>query len=182
MKVVLSIIPSTYLYLLFCLVLFKLPAALNLNAADAAKLIGKTTANALPLIEEVSAGITYTWNDSETGGFFVFLLLKNDSSLLWYFQVARLQNSTAFKAASSLDFQGDLIGSINMFLCGKQPDSNSTNMTLGLLSPRQMANKTSISITGNSSGKCCSKLLYKAKLSHRTFVLIIYLHFSSTAR
>uniref|UniRef100_A0A3P9ATS2 P-type phospholipid transporter n=1 Tax=Maylandia zebra TaxID=106582 RepID=A0A3P9ATS2_9CICH len=69
------------------------------------------------------------------------------------FSVARLQNSTAFKAASSLNFQGDLIGSINMFLCGKQPDSNSTNMTLGLLSPRQMANKTSISITGNSSGK-----------------------------
>lgn len=175
----LNIIPSTYLYLLFCLVLFKLPAALNLNAADAATLIGKTTANALPLIEEVSACITYTWNDWL---FFVFLLLKNDSSLLWYLQVARLQNSTAFKAASSLNFQGDLIGSINMFLCGKQPDSNSTNMTLGLLSPRQMANKTSISITGNSSGKCCSKLLYKAKLSHRTFVLIIYLHFSSTAQ
>lgn len=106
-------------------VLSELPAALNLNAADAAKLIGKTTANALPLIEEV----------------------------------ARLQNSTAFKAASSLDFQGDLIGSINMFLCGKQPDSNSTNMTLGLLSPRPMANKTSISITGNSSDAFCQTLV-----------------------
>lgn len=86
MKVVLSIIPSTYLYLLFCLVLFKLPAALNLNAADAAKLIGKTTANALPLIEEVSAGITYTWNDNETGFFLCFFCLK---MIRPYFDISR---------------------------------------------------------------------------------------------
>uniref|UniRef100_A0A8D3AFJ7 P-type phospholipid transporter n=1 Tax=Scophthalmus maximus TaxID=52904 RepID=A0A8D3AFJ7_SCOMX len=49
-----------------------------------------------------------------------------------------LQNSIIFKAATTLDFQEDMIGSINMLLCGKQPDFNSTNMTLSLQSPRQM--------------------------------------------
>uniref|UniRef100_A0A8D3AFE0 P-type phospholipid transporter n=1 Tax=Scophthalmus maximus TaxID=52904 RepID=A0A8D3AFE0_SCOMX len=50
----------------------------------------------------------------------------------------KLQNSIIFKAATTLDFQEDMIGSINMLLCGKQPDFNSTNMTLSLQSPRQM--------------------------------------------
>lgn len=77
--------------------------------------------------------------------------------------MARLQNSIIFKAATSLDFQEDMIGSINMLLCGKQPDFNSTNMTLSLQSPRQMANNRSISTTGNSSGKCCCKVIFKAR-------------------
>lgn len=79
--------------------------------------------------------------------------------------MARLQNSMIFKAARSLDFQGDMIGSINKLLCEKQPDFNSTNMLISLRSSRQMANNKAISIMGNSSGKCCSKLLYKAKSS-----------------
>uniref|UniRef100_A0A3B4X364 P-type phospholipid transporter n=1 Tax=Seriola lalandi dorsalis TaxID=1841481 RepID=A0A3B4X364_SERLL len=68
--------------------------------------------------------------------------------------IARLQNSTIFKAARSLDFQEDMIGSVNMLLCGKQPDFNSTNVTLSLDSPGQMPNNKSIFIMGNSSGKC----------------------------
>uniref|UniRef100_A0A3Q1BNZ4 P-type phospholipid transporter n=1 Tax=Amphiprion ocellaris TaxID=80972 RepID=A0A3Q1BNZ4_AMPOC len=62
----------------------------------------------------------------------------------------QLQNSMIFKAASSLDFQEDMIGSISMLLCGKEADFNSTNMTLGLSSPRQTANYKSISIMRNS--------------------------------
>uniref|UniRef100_A0A4W6E0C7 P-type phospholipid transporter n=1 Tax=Lates calcarifer TaxID=8187 RepID=A0A4W6E0C7_LATCA len=70
-----------------------------------------------------------------------------------------LQNSMIFKAASSLNFQEDMIGSVNMLLCGKQPDFNSTNMTLSLRSPRQTANDESISITGNSSDAFCQTLV-----------------------
>uniref|UniRef100_A0A3P8U6Q8 P-type phospholipid transporter n=1 Tax=Amphiprion percula TaxID=161767 RepID=A0A3P8U6Q8_AMPPE len=71
----------------------------------------------------------------------------------------QLQNSMIFKAASSLDFQEDMIGSINMLLCGKEADFNSTNMTLSLSSPRQMANYKSISIMRNSSGDFCQTLI-----------------------
>ncbi|GLD53697.1 ATP-binding cassette sub-family A member 1-like isoform X1, partial [Lates japonicus] len=74
-------------------------------------------------------------------------------------EVARLQNSMIFNAASSLNFQEDMIGSVNMLLCGKQPDFNSTNMTLSLRSPRQTANDESISITGNSSDAFCQTLV-----------------------
>ncbi|XP_035501650.2 phospholipid-transporting ATPase ABCA1 isoform X2 [Scophthalmus maximus] len=74
-------------------------------------------------------------------------------------EMARLQNSIIFKAATTLDFQEDMIGSINMLLCGKQPDFNSTNMTLSLQSPRQMANNRSISTTGNSSDAFCQTLV-----------------------
>uniref|UniRef100_A0A3Q1GH78 P-type phospholipid transporter n=1 Tax=Acanthochromis polyacanthus TaxID=80966 RepID=A0A3Q1GH78_9TELE len=74
-------------------------------------------------------------------------------------QVSRLQNSMIFKAASSLDFQEDMIGSISMLLCGREADFNSTNMTLGLSSPRQMANNKSISIMRNSSGDFCQTLI-----------------------
>lgn len=72
--------------------------------------------------------------------------------------MARLQSSVIFKAAGSLNFQEDMIGSINMLLCGKQPDTNSTKMTPSLGSPRQLVNK-SVFITGNSSGKCYSKVV-----------------------
>ncbi|XP_045920999.1 phospholipid-transporting ATPase ABCA1-like isoform X1 [Micropterus dolomieu] len=106
-------------------VLSKLPSALALNPADAAKLIGKTTQDALPVIEEM----------------------------------ARLQNSMIFKAASSLDFQRDMIGSINMLLCEKQSDFNSTNMTISFRSPRQMANNRSNFIMSNSSDAFCQTLV-----------------------
>uniref|UniRef100_A0A3Q3GSS5 P-type phospholipid transporter n=1 Tax=Labrus bergylta TaxID=56723 RepID=A0A3Q3GSS5_9LABR len=44
------------------------------------------------------------------------------------FHNSMLQNSMIFKAASSLDFQNNMMGSMNMLLCEKQSDFNSTNM------------------------------------------------------
>uniref|UniRef100_A0A8C2X320 P-type phospholipid transporter n=1 Tax=Cyclopterus lumpus TaxID=8103 RepID=A0A8C2X320_CYCLU len=83
--------------------------------------------------------------------------VNNFNSSMYYFknsrvlhsglQMDRLQNSMIFKAAGSLDFQKNMIGSINMLLCGKQPD-------ISLRSTRQMDNETSVFITSNSSGKC----------------------------
>ncbi|KAG7243353.1 hypothetical protein INR49_011809 [Caranx melampygus] len=102
-------------------VLSEVPSSLDLNAADTTVLIGKTTQNALPVIEEV----------------------------------VRLQNSTVFKAASSLDFQEDMIGSVNMLLCGKKPEFNTTNVSLR--SPGQMTNSTFIE--GNSSDAFCQTLV-----------------------
>ncbi|XP_032400407.1 phospholipid-transporting ATPase ABCA1 isoform X3 [Etheostoma spectabile] len=95
-------------------VLSKVPSALNLNAA----LMGKTTQDALLVIEEMT----------------------------------RLQNSMILKAASSLDFQNDMIGSLNRLLCENQPNTSSS---LG----RQMDNKKSVSITGNSSDAFCQTLV-----------------------
>ncbi|KAM7366213.1 hypothetical protein PAMP_015672 [Pampus punctatissimus] len=106
-------------------VLSELPSALDLNGTDTVTLIGKTTADALPLIREMS----------------------------------RLQNSNTLKAANSLDFQEDMIGSINMLLCGKNPNFTSTNMTLSLPSARQMANNKSISIMSNGSDAFCQTLV-----------------------
>uniref|UniRef100_A0A674F7I0 P-type phospholipid transporter n=1 Tax=Salmo trutta TaxID=8032 RepID=A0A674F7I0_SALTR len=39
-------------------------------------------------------------------------------------------NSMLFKSANTLDFRADAFGSLNMLLCGKAPDSNSTNTTM----------------------------------------------------
>ncbi|KAM3857848.1 phospholipid-transporting ATPase ABCA1 [Diretmus argenteus] len=104
-------------------VLSQLPSALDLNQTDTLQLLQKISADATPVIEEMT----------------------------------RLQNSMLFKAASVLDFKQDMVGSINMLLCGKTPDFNSTNMTLDFSFPasRQTANHSSIS-TGDihSSGFC----------------------------
>lgn len=59
-----------------------------------------------------------------------------------------------FKATESLDFREDMFGSVNMLLCGKQPNYNFTKMTFGFPSPTQMANNMSTSSMGNSSGRC----------------------------
>ncbi|XP_047448746.1 phospholipid-transporting ATPase ABCA1-like isoform X2 [Mugil cephalus] len=106
-------------------VLSEVPSALNLNAADTAALMRKTTVDALPVIQEFT----------------------------------RLQNSMSFKAASSLDFQQDVIGSINMLLCGRQADLDSTNVTVSFPSSGQMANNNSASIMGNSSDAFCQTLV-----------------------
>ncbi|XP_034091957.1 phospholipid-transporting ATPase ABCA1-like isoform X2 [Gymnodraco acuticeps] len=91
----------------------EVPAALDLNAAVTASLLGKTTRDALPVFEEV----------------------------------ARLQSSMIFQAASALDFRADMMGSINMLLCGKQPDVNMSRS-----SPPLTDNKEPVSIAaGNSS-------------------------------
>ncbi|XP_056298859.1 phospholipid-transporting ATPase ABCA1-like [Pseudoliparis swirei] len=67
-------------------------------------------------------------------------------------EMARLQNSMIFKAAGSLDFQNNMIGSINMLLCGKKSD-------ISLASPRRMDNKMSVIITSNSSDAFCQNLV-----------------------
>ncbi|XP_028284635.1 ATP-binding cassette sub-family A member 1 isoform X2 [Parambassis ranga] len=74
-------------------------------------------------------------------------------------EVSRLQNSMSFKAASSLDFRGDMIGSVNMLLCGKQPNLNSTNTTIRFPSPGKMNNNKSMSNMGNSSDAFCQSLV-----------------------
>uniref|UniRef100_A0A665XFV1 P-type phospholipid transporter n=1 Tax=Echeneis naucrates TaxID=173247 RepID=A0A665XFV1_ECHNA len=73
-------------------------------------------------------------------------------------EMARLQNSMIFEAARSLDLQDNMIGSVNMLLCGSQPDFNSTNMTLSLSSPGQMA-YSPFSMMGNSSDAFCQTLV-----------------------
>ncbi|XP_041634758.1 phospholipid-transporting ATPase ABCA1-like isoform X2 [Cheilinus undulatus] len=106
-------------------VLSELPSVLNLNAAETATLLRKTTQDAQPLFEEV----------------------------------AKLQNSMTFRAATSLDFKNDMIGSINMLLCAREDDSNSTNMFVSSRSPKQTANNSFMSIMGNSSDDFCQTLV-----------------------
>ncbi|KAM4611576.1 phospholipid-transporting ATPase ABCA1 [Polymixia lowei] len=106
-------------------VLSELPSALDLNPAETVQLLGKTTANAMPVIAEMT----------------------------------KLQNSMVFKAAGSLDFQADMTGSIYMFLCGKQSDFNSTNMTLSVPTSRQMANNELISVMNSNSSAFCQILI-----------------------
>ncbi|XP_070849905.1 phospholipid-transporting ATPase ABCA1-like [Chaetodon trifascialis] len=71
-------------------------------------------------------------------------------------EMVRLQNSVIFKAASALDFQGDMIGSVNMLLCDNQSDFNSTKMSISL----RTANSKASSIMGNSSDAFCQTLVH----------------------
>ncbi|KAL7375204.1 hypothetical protein ABVT39_013723 [Epinephelus coioides] len=66
-------------------------------------------------------------------------------------EMARLRNSTNFKAASSLDFRKDMFGSVNMLLCGEEPNASS-------YSDRLRANRKSESM-GNSSDAFCQTLV-----------------------
>lgn len=77
-----------------------------------------------------------------------------DICILFLLQMTNLQNSMILEAAGSLDFRTDTIGSINMLLCGKQNDHNSTNMTFSLPSSGRTADDEPNSIMSNSSGKC----------------------------
>uniref|UniRef100_A0A3P9PUU7 P-type phospholipid transporter n=1 Tax=Poecilia reticulata TaxID=8081 RepID=A0A3P9PUU7_POERE len=74
-------------------------------------------------------------------------------------QVVRLRNSMNFKAAESLDFREDMFGSVNMLLCGKQPNYKLTKMTFGFPSSTQMTNNMSASSMGNSSDAFCQILV-----------------------
>ncbi|CAL8385336.1 unnamed protein product, partial [Arctogadus glacialis] len=68
-------------------------------------------------------------------------------------EFARLQQSAAFQAARSLDFRANMMGSINLMLCGKTVDFNSTNATR----PRMDVRETTASVwnsSTNSSGFC----------------------------
>lgn len=66
--------------------------------------------------------------------------------------MARLQNSVVFKAARELDFQRDMIGSINLLMCSRGTDSNSTNRDTSLRSLGQIANTTRAAVGNNSGG------------------------------
>ncbi|KAM6949618.1 phospholipid-transporting ATPase ABCA1 [Aplochiton taeniatus] len=73
-------------------------------------------------------------------------------------ELAKLQDSMLFKAADTLDFRQDMIGSINMLLCGKESDFNSTNTTLnfpttGAMKKQSGSNMTS-AVNNNSSAFC----------------------------
>ncbi|XP_061620276.1 phospholipid-transporting ATPase ABCA1-like isoform X1 [Phyllopteryx taeniolatus] len=103
--------------------LAQLPTALDLDAVGVTTLLTRTTADALPVLQEVR----------------------------------RLQNSVIL--AGSLDFQRDMIGSVNMLLCGKQLDSNSTNMTLSSLSLTRVVSNQSISSERNTSSSFCQTLI-----------------------
>lgn len=72
-------------------------------------------------------------------------------------EVARLQNSMIFKAAGSLDFQNDMMGSMNMLLCKRRSNVNSTEAYSSSRSSRQTAN-TLMSIMENSSDNFCQNL------------------------
>uniref|UniRef100_A0A8C5FV13 ABC transporter domain-containing protein n=1 Tax=Gadus morhua TaxID=8049 RepID=A0A8C5FV13_GADMO len=58
-----------------------------------------------------------------------------------------LQQSAAFQAARSLDFRANMMGSINLMLCGKTVDFNSTNATR----PRINARETTASVWNSST-------------------------------
>ncbi|XP_075999903.1 phospholipid-transporting ATPase ABCA1 [Genypterus blacodes] len=74
-------------------------------------------------------------------------------------EAIRLHNSMLFKASSLLDFQRDMIGSINKLLCGMQSDFNSTNATFALPSISQVARNSSVPISNNSSDDFCQTLI-----------------------
>lgn len=171
--------PLVVATVLFCKptvhVLLQVPSALDLNGTDTATLLGKTTQNALPVIEEVSVAPVLCTPDRTIYIYIYsmiirlfFYIFKIPDFYILVSQMARLQSSMVFKAASSLDFQKNMFGSINMLLCGEQPD-------ISLRSRRQMDNNTSFFIMGNSSGKCCSKLLCKAIVSHSVSPSCVYI-------
>ncbi|KAM9335582.1 phospholipid-transporting ATPase ABCA1 [Symphorus nematophorus] len=72
-------------------------------------------------------------------------------------EISRLQNSEIFKAASALDFRGDMMGSFDMLMCKRQNDFSSTKMPLS--SRRQTPNVMAFFITGNSSDAFCQTLV-----------------------
>ncbi|XP_064201003.1 phospholipid-transporting ATPase ABCA1-like isoform X1 [Anguilla rostrata] len=102
--------------------------ATNLNPAETFGLVRKTTADVLPVLQEIS----------------------------------KLQNSMLLNAANSLDFRSDMIGSINLLLCGKEPNINSTNSrnisTSGFMA-NFTKNETQTNPNNNSSSDFCQTLV-----------------------
>ncbi|XP_037832519.1 phospholipid-transporting ATPase ABCA1 isoform X2 [Kryptolebias marmoratus] len=74
-------------------------------------------------------------------------------------EVVRLQNSAVFKAAGALDFQDDVLGSINVLLCGKKPGNSSASASFSLPSLGRTENNGSGSNGGNSSSDFCQALV-----------------------
>ncbi|KAM8881267.1 phospholipid-transporting ATPase ABCA1 isoform 2-T2 [Synchiropus picturatus] len=106
-------------------VVTQLTSALDLNPADTASLLAKTTADTVPLIQEV----------------------------------VRLQNSASLKATASLDFQNDMIGSINMLMCDRRSDPKSTYGTSRLFSSRRTMFSQPDYLMANTSESFCERLM-----------------------
>ncbi|XP_061768543.1 phospholipid-transporting ATPase ABCA1-like isoform X2 [Nerophis ophidion] len=88
------------------------------------------------------------------------LLAKTTSDALPVLEeVRRLQNSGILQVSSRWDFQGDMIGSINMLLCGRQLDSNSTNVTSAAPETRRVLSNQSVSSEHNTSTSFCQSLV-----------------------
>ncbi|XP_061814826.2 phospholipid-transporting ATPase ABCA1-like [Nerophis lumbriciformis] len=88
------------------------------------------------------------------------LLAKTTSDALPVLEeVRRLQNSGILQVSTRWDFQGDMIGSINMLLCGRQLDSNSTNVTLAAPETRRVLSNQSVSSEHNTSTSFCQSLV-----------------------
>uniref|UniRef100_A0A8C6U8H6 P-type phospholipid transporter n=1 Tax=Neogobius melanostomus TaxID=47308 RepID=A0A8C6U8H6_9GOBI len=71
----------------------------------------------------------------------------------------QFQNSPGVKAARSLDFRQDMIGSVNMLLCGKQPSFNSTSGPVSSRSSSLRAEEDLISSANNGSDAFCQNLI-----------------------
>uniref|UniRef100_A0A8C8J4V0 P-type phospholipid transporter n=1 Tax=Oncorhynchus tshawytscha TaxID=74940 RepID=A0A8C8J4V0_ONCTS len=76
----------------------------------------------------------------------VFLQNLNTSKIL-------TNNSMLFKSANTLDFRADALGSLNMLLCGKAPDSNSRNTTMNFSASGLMRNYTENSELSDSRNR-----------------------------
>ncbi|KAJ8382921.1 hypothetical protein SKAU_G00036990 [Synaphobranchus kaupii] len=77
--------------------------------------------------------------------------------------ISKLQNSMLFNAANSLDFRSDMMGSINLMLCGKEPDVNSTNSrnisTSGFMTNFTYNETQNNNSTNNNSSAFCQTLV-----------------------
>ncbi|XP_061107852.1 phospholipid-transporting ATPase ABCA1-like [Conger conger] len=82
------------------------------------------------------------------------LVRKTAADLLPVLQeVSRLQNSILFNATDSLDFRSDMIGSINLLLCGKEAENNSTNS-------RNVSTSEFMTFTYNETETFCQNLVH----------------------
>uniref|UniRef100_A0A8C8CT99 P-type phospholipid transporter n=1 Tax=Oncorhynchus tshawytscha TaxID=74940 RepID=A0A8C8CT99_ONCTS len=72
------------------------------------------------------------------------------------FTMNKLQNSMLFKAADRLDFRADAFGSLNILLCGKVSNSNSTKTTMNFPAFGAMRNDTENKARSSNSSKYCA--------------------------
>lgn len=74
-------------------------------------------------------------------------------------EMNKLQNSMLLKAADMLDFRADTFGSLNILLCGKTPNSNSTKTTMNFPAFGAMRNDTENNVRSSNSSAFCKVLI-----------------------
>ncbi|CDQ74876.1 unnamed protein product [Oncorhynchus mykiss] len=74
-------------------------------------------------------------------------------------EMNKLQNSMLFKAADRLDFRADAFGSLNILLCGKVSNSNSTKTTMNFPAFGAMRNDTENKARSSNSSAFCKVLI-----------------------